>query len=151
MLEELKQDLIEKLKNPKTARSLLFEKYGNYVIQKGLNFAEDNDREEIFKIIGDLSEDLKKIEFGNKLLNKLLNKYPKLKDYLNKNNKNMQDTNSNNKSEDDKKGLNNINGNNNANMVLNPNYILKNNDINKLYKDKNNISSKYIDNYKSTK
>ena len=151
MLEELKQDLIEKLKNPKIARSLLFEKYGNYVIQKGLNFAEDNDREEIFKIIGDLSEDLKKIEFGNKLLNKLLNKYPKLKDYLNKNNKNMQDTNSNNKSEDDKKGLNNINGNNNANMVLNPNYILKNNDINKLYKDKNTISSKYIDNYKSTK
>jgi hypothetical protein len=83
-IDEIKPELIKKLKNPEIAKSLLFEKYGNYVIQKGLNFAEDNDREEIFKIIGDLSEELKKVEFGNKLLNKLLTKYPKLKDYLNK-------------------------------------------------------------------
>ena len=151
MIEELKQDLIEKIKDPKIVRSLLFEKYGNYVIQKGLNFAEDNDREEIFKIIGDLLEELKKVEFGNKLLNKLMNKYPKLKDYLNKNNISKQDINYNYQVKDDKICINNINGTNDVNMVLNPDYKLKHNDINKLYKDKNNINVKYIDNYKSKK
>ena len=149
-IEELRQDLIEKLKNPEIAKNLLFEKYGNYVIQKGLNFAEINDREEIFKIIGNLSNELKKVEFGNKLLNKLLTKYPKLKEYLNKNNKHKQDMNNNHNLENDKKYINN-NSINIVNMVHNSEYKLNNNDINKLYKDKNNINSKNIDNYKSTK
>ena len=32
---------------------------------------------------GNLSEELKTIEFGNKLLNKLMTKYPKLINYMN--------------------------------------------------------------------
>ena len=143
-IDELKPELYQKLKTPDITKNLLLEKYGNYVIQKGLNLAEDKDKDELLKIIGNLSEELKTIEFGNKLLNKLMTKYPKLINYMN------------DKKENDMMHNDNINNNfnNNAiNKIYNNNC---NNNVNKVLDDEKNdiediCNAKINDNSKVSK
>ena len=118
LINELKPKIFEKLKNPEITKNLIFEKYGNYVIQKGLNLAEDKDRDIILQIIAHFSNEFQKVEFGKKLINKLMTKYPKLINYINDNNKNMNNSNENL-----------ININNNKNNYINNNSIKNNNVI----------------------
>ena len=113
ILDELRPQIIIKLKNLEITRSLLFEKFGNYVIQKALHFADDNDKDELLKNIGILSEELRKVDFGNKLLNKLMTKYPKLINYMKGNDKNI---NSNTEQKEENYFINN--NNNIVHMIL---------------------------------
>ena len=136
-IKELKNDMIQKIKNPEIIKALLLENYGNYVVQKGLNYAENDDRNNILAIIGKLSEELKQVEFGNKLLNKLMIKYPNLIDYMSDKNVN-NNFNNINKPKTNKE--NNI-INNNENYIYNQNNI-NNNNINN---DKKGFKNKLKD------
>ena len=129
--------MIQKIKNPEIIKALLLENYGNYVVQKGLNYAENDDRNNILAIIGKLSEELKQVEFGNKLLNKLMIKYPNLIDYMSDKNVN-NNFNNINKPKTNKE--NNI-INNNENYIYNQNNI-NNNNINN---DKKGFKNKLKD------
>ena len=90
--------LISKIENPQIMKSLLFAQFGNYVVQKALNYANETEQFKLLSLIATMSEDLKKLEFGFKLYNKLISKYPILLNIiynLNDNNNNTQDYNKN--------------------------------------------------------
>ena len=142
MIDELKPKMIEKLKNPEITRNLIFEKYGNYVIQKGLHFAEDKDKDIILQIIGYSSEDIQKVEFGKKLINKLMTKYPKLINFINDSQRNQNDLNENLIKINENKDNHIINDtlkkdNNNANNLPKHKNIQNNDAYGQIYKDKN--------------
>ena len=135
-IDALKLKMIEKLKNRNITKNLLFEKYGNYVIQKSLLFAENKDRDELLRIIADLSEELINFDFGNKLLNKLTTKYPELINYIEQKNKNNSEKNE-------------ILKNKEVNSFKNNNII--NNNINKESFNQNEINNSNIGQFRNEK
>ena len=77
-IEELRIALISKLEKPEIMKALLFAQFGNYVVQKALNYSNKDEQNKLLNIIATMVEDLKKLEFGFKLYNKLISKYPSL-------------------------------------------------------------------------
>ena len=77
-IEELRIALISKLEKPEIMKALLFAQFGNYVVQKALNYSNKDEQNKLLNIIATMVEDLKKLEFGFKLYNKLISKYPPL-------------------------------------------------------------------------
>ena len=57
---------------------MLLDNFGNYVIQRGINSATDEKRNQIFNMLVPLIPQLQKKPFGQKLLSKLFIQYPKL-------------------------------------------------------------------------
>ena len=77
-MDELKIALLAKLEQPEIMKALLVAHFGNYVVQKALNYSNTDEQNRLLKLIATMVGDLKKLEFGFKLYNKLVSKYPTL-------------------------------------------------------------------------
>ena len=69
------QKLLNSLHNEAIIISLLFDKFGNYVIQKGLVRASKGEQEYILTVIAPHLQKLKNYSFGLKLYSKLIISY----------------------------------------------------------------------------
>ena len=67
--------MISGLYNERIILSLLFDKFGNYVIQKALQRSNDKEREYILNMIAPHMHKLKNYSFGIKLYSKLIITY----------------------------------------------------------------------------
>ena len=74
--DETKQMIVETLCEPKLVSSLLFDMYGNYVLQKTMSIANEPYRTKFIQMVGPYLENLKMLTFGLKLYNKLLTSFP---------------------------------------------------------------------------
>ena len=90
-IDELRIALIKKLEEPQIMKSLLFAQFGNYVVQKALNYSNKEEQTKLLSIIATMVEDLKKLEYGFKLYNKLISKYPNLLTIIYNMNNNVDD------------------------------------------------------------
>jgi hypothetical protein len=79
--DETKQMIVEKLCEQKLVSSLLFDMYGNYVLQKTMMLAKEPYRMKFIQMVGPYLENLKVLTFGQKLYNKLLVSFPELAVY----------------------------------------------------------------------
>ena len=79
--DETKQMIVETLCEPKLVSSLLFDMYGNYVLQKTMSIANEPYRTKFIQMVGPYLENLKMLTFGLKLYNKLLTSFPELYAY----------------------------------------------------------------------
>jgi len=96
--KETKEIIIKELAKPDIIYSLLFDMYGNYVLQKALAISSEPYYSFFLKNISQHLEELKNFSsFGNKLYVKLINTYPKItslgKANTNTNNINYTDNN----------------------------------------------------------
>ena len=78
----VKNTIINEIMKEGNFKDLIFDKYGNYVIQKAISSVDDNTRIKMFNILIPLIPKLKKYTFGQKLLSKLIFKYPNLSIYM---------------------------------------------------------------------
>ena len=74
--EETKELIIERFCEPNLIQNLLFDVYGNYVIQKAMRLAKEPLRKKFIQIVGALIWNLKFYPFGQKLYNKLMTSFP---------------------------------------------------------------------------
>ena len=127
---QTKQNIIKSLCNFETVKSLLYNSYGNYVLQKTILSANEPYRSMYLKFMAPLIEGLKGLPNGYIIIHKILNQFPELQSFslnISKSNKNYKNFNiSNNNIGNSMKSFN-INNNSN---------IKKNNKKSK--KDKNN-------------
>ena len=122
-IEELRKSIIAKLQEPEIMKALLFAQFGNYVVQKALNYSNKEEQIKLLNIIATMVNDLKKLDYGFKLYNKLISKYPNLLTIISNMNKNNNDNNINDKD----------------------NFILGNNDNNNVKVINNNTESNKIE------
>jgi hypothetical protein len=87
--EQTKQLIIEKICNQKMVSTLLFDMYGNYVLQKAMSLAREPFRSLFIQMVGPSLENIKVLSFGQKLYYKLLSMFPELSAYTRNENKNM--------------------------------------------------------------
>ena len=104
--EETKDLIVENFCEQKLVQTLLFDMYGNYVLQKTMSIAKEPYRTKFFSMVGPIMENLKVLTFGQKLYNKLLSSFPELNIYVKGQNK------GNNMKKKNKKDMNNFNNNN---------------------------------------
>jgi hypothetical protein len=141
--EKERNILIKKLCTPEVIPDLILDEHGNYVIQKALYYADDNKKEEIFKIVKPLIPQIKKKAFGEKILNKFKFIYPK---HFNENNKkkNFRNKYKNNDYKADNKNNNNKDYQNNTQQNKNDtanNYSINKNQNSNLSKNDSNNKS----------
>ena len=109
--EETKELIVMKCCDVNIIRTLLFDVYGNYVLQKVILLTKEPIRSQFIHIIGPLMNYLQFYAFGPKLSNKLLTSFPELAKFINggrgEENKYKKRRN---------KMLNRINNNNNMNI-----------------------------------
>ena len=72
---------IKKILEDNNIFDFIVDPYGNYIIQKALLIANEKEFTFILKEIGKHYEEIKKVNFGKKLLIKLEILYSKLKEY----------------------------------------------------------------------
>ena len=119
--EETKDLITQKYCNPDICEKLLYDMYGNYVLQKVMNLSKEPLTNKYISYIGPLLKNLTSYSFGPKLYNKLISSFPCLSKYVvNKNdpgkmkkNKNKKKTPINNMNPE----LNEMNNNNNNNDI----------------------------------
>ena len=104
--EETKDLIVKNFCDEKLVQTLLFDMYGNYVLQKTMSIAKEPYRTKFFSMVGPIMENLKVLTFGQKLYNKLLSSFPELNIYVKGQNK------GNNMKKKNKKDMNNFNNNN---------------------------------------
>mgnify|MGYP003571332565 CR=1 FL=1 len=133
-----KQYIIKSLCNFETVKKLLYDTYGNYVLQKTLLVSTEPYRSMYIKFIAPLIDNLKNLPNGLIIIHKIVSHFPELQNYV--------QTNSN-------KNYNmhyNFNNNmNNNNYNINNNHIfLKNNENNIAFYNNNigNINNQYNSN-----
>ena len=80
--EEMRSFVIDQLLQKDIFEKLLFDKFGNYVVQKAIAKADNNSRNYIFQLLLPLIPNLKTQYFGQRLLTKLVSQYPNLSDML---------------------------------------------------------------------
>lgn len=84
--QKLCDKLIKEINNNKVIPSLLLDKYGNYVIQKALQRADEDSKKEMLMKMSSQMNKLKNCSFGSKLYNKLIITYPILSQFVLENN-----------------------------------------------------------------
>jgi len=126
--EETKANIIKEISHPEIVFHLLFDNYGNYVLQKALAFAHEPYLSTLIKAVIPHLEKLKHhYPFGNKLYLKLINSYPELQ-----NSKTVEPQNENtnsyliNKSHNNKRVSNNKRGFNDNNQKFKGNKFSSN-------------------------
>ena len=127
---QTKQNIIKSLCNFETVKSLLYNSYGNYVLQKTILSANEPYRSMYLKFMAPLIEGLKGLPNGYIIIHKILNQFPELQSFslnISKSNKNYKNFNISN---------NNI-GNSMKSFNINNNSNIKKNNT-KSKKDKNN-------------
>ena len=148
-VEELRIALITKLQQPEIMKTLLVAQFGNYVVQKALNYSTKDEQIKLLNLIANMVDDLKKLEFGFKLYNKLISKYPALLTIIYNINKvngeeslDDNDNNEFNNEENDDIEQNNNNINENINQMKQINNDIKfNNNIINNYKSNGNLDN----------
>ncbi len=114
--EETKDLIVKNFCDEKLVQTLLFDMYGNYVLQKTMIIAKEPFRSKFFAIVGPIMENLKVLSFGQKLYNKLLSSFPELNIYVKAQNKlNVKKKNK----KDNNTFINNNLGMNMNNMIFN--------------------------------
>ena len=126
-----KQYIIKSLCNFETVKNLLYDTYGNYVLQKTLLASNEPYRSMYIKFIAPLIDGLRNLPNGLIIIHKIISHFPELQNYvpinLNKNrNYHIYNNNFNN------------NMNNNMNNNIN-NYMNNNNNYKTMYNNQNNI------------
>ena len=75
--------IFDKLCNDCTlVERMLFDMYGNYVIQRALSIAKEPYRTRLYEFIAPKLDSLRFLSFGNKLYNKLITTYPEIIMYI---------------------------------------------------------------------
>jgi hypothetical protein len=117
-----KQYIIKSLCNFETVKSLLYDTYGNYVLQKTLLASNEPYRSMYIKFIAPLIDGLKNFPNGLIIIHKIISHFPELQSYVQLNtnkNRNYNMYNNNNMKSMNNNFNNNINNNMNNNMNLN--------------------------------
>ena len=148
--EETKEIIIHKYCEPYIIERLLFDMYGNYVLQKVMSLSKEPVTTKYISIVGPLMKKLNTYSFGVKLYNKLLSSFPALSSYVgNKNEVKLKKmkTKKNNNSYNIHKNDNN-NGNNNINTnTINSNIYNRIQMINMMNnQQQNNMNNKFQNN-----
>ena len=78
VFEELKNAIINRLLIPNIMKEMLYDSFGNYVVQKALMNANKEYQMKMLCLMAPLMEDLKSLNFGAKLYHKLTVQYPML-------------------------------------------------------------------------
>ena len=133
--EETKDLIVEKFCDQKLVQTLLFDMYGNYVLQKTMILAKEPFRSKFFSMVGPIMENLKVLTFGQKLYNKLLSSFPELNIYVKGQNKGINLKKKNKK--DNQMNNNNMNNMNNINNFNNNNFGMNMNVNNMIFKNGN--------------
>ena len=107
--QETKELIIQEYCKPSIIEKLLFDMYGNYVLQKVMSLSKEPLTSKYISIVGPLLEKLSSYSFGPKLFNKLLSSFPALSSYTGKKNEGGKMKKMKNKK-------NNLNKENNNNM-----------------------------------
>ena len=76
LFDDLKEKLIDKIMEGDNLKIMLFDLYGNYVVQKALLYCDVYSKNQLLYKIAPLLEELKTLNFGLKLYHKLTIKYP---------------------------------------------------------------------------
>ena len=75
--QDLTKEIINKLLSSQgITRKMLYNAYGNYVVQRAIGNASQEDQIKLLYLIAPLMEELKKYNFGLKLYHKLTSQYP---------------------------------------------------------------------------
>ena len=81
--EQSKSYLYNVLYNKGILKSLIFDKFGNYVVQKAIDSARDEKvKFYLLRLIAPMINDVKKENFGKQMCMKLCSKYPQFQDYM---------------------------------------------------------------------
>ena len=125
--ETSREIIIQKFCDKEIVEKLLFDMYGNYVLQKVINLSKEPLTSKFLEMIGPLMKNLNNYNFGQKLYNKLITSFPNLSVYMGistKPRKNKKFKNKKMKNNDEYEGYL---GNNNFNNIN-----VKNNGLNKM-------------------
>jgi len=76
--EPTKETMVKELARPEIIETLLFDMYGNYVIQKALSVAKQPFFDQYIQTIVPLIDKLRGVPFGTKLYHKLISTYPEI-------------------------------------------------------------------------
>ena len=143
-----KQYIIKSLCNFETVKKLLYDTYGNYVLQKTLLVSTEPYRSMYIKFIAPLIDNLKNLPNGLIIIHKIVSHFPELQNYVQIN------TNKNRNYNMYYNFNNNMNNNNNYN--INNNHMSFKNSENKIAFYNNNIgyinnqyNNKRLDNFKN--
>ena len=155
-----KQYIIKSLCNFQTVKSLLYDTYGNYVLQKTLFASTEPYRSMYIKHIAPLIDGLKNMPNGLIIIHKIISHFPELQNYVqmgsNKNRNyntyncrgnsiNINNINNNNFNNNNFSNFNsNMNNNFNNNFNINNNYMpFSNNESNKMHSNFNDMNVHY--------
>ena len=151
--EETKELIVQRFCEPILIQNLLFDVYGNYVIQKTMEMAREPLRTKYIQIVGALIDNLQFYPFGQKLYNKLMASFPELSKYSKggradiKGNKKKKNKKKKKKFDKDINGNNfNINNMHNINMNVNNFNINNMQNMPNLYNNINNIRNQIYNN-----
>ncbi len=110
---DTKQMIIKRLCNYENVRSLLYDMYGNYVLQQTMMASNEPYRSMYIQLVAPLLDGLRVLPFGNIVIHKIMTNFPEIMNYININfNRNNYYQNMNNLG----MGFNNINHMNYMNM-----------------------------------
>ena len=144
-----KQYIIKSLCNFETVKNLLYDTYGNYVLQKTLLASTEPYRSMYIKFIAPLIDGLKNLPNGLIIIHKIISHFPELLNYVQINKNKNQNFNMYN-------NYNNVNNyiNVNKNFNMNNNYMFYNKESktinnNNNMADKNEHFNNRFDNYKN--
>ena len=88
----MRKVIFDELVRSSVFRDIFLDDYGNYVVQRGVKLAGSAYYDKLLRLVAENADELKKQEFGPKLLLKLRSSYPELAKYLPKNKKNFANT-----------------------------------------------------------
>ena len=109
---QTRQNIIKSLCNFETVKSLLYNSYGNYVLQKTILASNEPYRSMYIKYMAPLIDGLKNLPNGYIIIHKILNQFPELQSFSPNNSKMNKNYNINNNVGNNMKNFN-INNNNN--------------------------------------
>ena len=127
-----KQYIIKSLCNFETVKKLLYDTYGNYVLQKTLLVANEPYRSMYIKFIAPLIDNLKTLPNGLIIIHKIVSHFPELQNYVQINSNKYKNCNMN---------YNFNNNMNNNNYNINNNHMFFQNNENKAVFYNNNIGN----------
>ena len=76
LYDDFRRVIIEKMLNQQLMREMLFDGFGNYVVQRALANSNQDEQIQLLYHIAPLMEELKSLNFGAKLYHKLTTQYP---------------------------------------------------------------------------
>lgn len=127
---QTRQNIIKNLCNFETVKNLLYNSYGNYVLQKTILAANEPYRSMYIKYIAPLIDGLKTLPNGYIIIHKILNQFPELQGYSQNNSNKNKNYNINNNMNNNMKNFNinnNINHKRNGKKTKNDQNNIKNN------------------------